>query len=143
MNGKFILIGMYTGAVVVPEFPFNMGIRFAVWAKGEPGQAYKCDFAVVCEPKSDTLSGVEVEFEIEPGESQVFLPLPLLPVKLLGAGDLVLRDNESGAEIIRLKVSSSKSPPQPSDEAQFGNPNPSIPIRPSRKPARKESRKPK
>lgn len=120
MNGKFLIIGMYTGAIIASDFPFRSQLAFGLWANAEPGARYRCEFEVFCDGETDFVSGIEVEIKVDAGETQVFLPIPRLPVKADKEGDLVLREAISGAEVLRIRVTSSSGTSLPPEQSQLG-----------------------
>lgn len=131
-NGKFMIIGMYTGSLIPPKLPYLTKVAFGVWATAPVSGEYHCDFQFILEPEGKVLGGAEIGFELQPGETQVFLPLPALPANIGGPGFIVLRDRISDTEIIRVRVSSPSEHPQPDGQPQPASPESSSPPEPSR-----------
>lgn len=106
-NGKFFFIGVYSNAMLLPDFPQGLALAFGIWATGTPGETYNCVFELSTEPPTEFKSGINVEFALDDDESQAFLPIPPLPVKLENECVVVLREVNSNTEVVRLRAISS------------------------------------
>lgn len=103
-NGKYIVIGMYSGAFVPARLPIATQLVFGVWAVVEEPGKYTCEFEVVLEPDGSTVGSITVEFEMPEDERQIFMNLPGFPVNLGSQGFIVLREVRTRQEVVRLKV---------------------------------------
>lgn len=85
-NGKEILIGIYTGDILVAHFPANL--RLCLWIYFETDQRGEVPLEVraVVAPDDRLLFSGGLVYEIDPaqlpGMRPVTLPLPAMPVKL-------------------------------------------------------------
>lgn len=103
-NGKFMLIGMYAGSFLSPSFPIQVSLQFGIWAQVSESADHHCNFQISLEPGNAPPAGIEVKFEVMPGETEVFLPLPKFPLNIGAPGFLVVKETVSDQEIFRLKI---------------------------------------
>jgi len=124
MNGKFIIIGMYSASFVPARLPVATQIAFGVWAEVEGAGTYKCNFELSLEPDGSPVGSVELEFQMPAEEKEIFIPLPKFPVNIGSPGHIVLKEKLSGQEVIRLKISPPSSvPEQPVAQSPSGAPH--------------------
>ena len=103
-NGKFLIVGMYTGALVALQLPVQIQIAFGVWAVVDGPGSYECEFEFVLEPDATIVGRVAAKFQIAQGDNKIFINLPKIAANIESEGYLVLRETKTEKEIIRLKV---------------------------------------
>lgn len=144
-NGKFLIIGMYSGSLVPPKLPYATQVAFGIWAIVSEAGPYNCKFELVLEPDHSPVARAESEFFMPDGERNMFIPLPRLPLNIGGPGYIVVKETLTGQEVVRLKVTtprpSSGEPERPASQSATAAPESSSPPGPSHPDDRKKRRR--
>lgn len=108
-NGKFLIIGMYTGGFAPQRFPLIIQPAFAIWARADEVGIYNLDFQIFLEPNHHAEGGINVEVEINDPDEPLFVPIKGPPINIGGPGKLKLIDATSGYEVFAIPIGSARN----------------------------------
>ena len=90
-SGKFILIGVYSGDLIVPSFPYTLTLSYLVLVKGSHVGDVKFQFDVTLNDKQVARILGEAELIARPPDYVLQLPVGAVPIQFDEACDLLLR----------------------------------------------------
>lgn len=92
-NGKFILIGAYSGNIGLPFFPIQIAIGFWILAKPSQKGDYQVQFRVKGPEDDEVLAGGQMNVHVQEQENTA-LVIPPMPLSIRSAGDIELQYQE-------------------------------------------------
>ncbi len=101
-NGKFILIGVYSGNIGLSSFPAQIGIGFWMIAKPSKKGEYHIQFRVQILGESDPVVGGEMTAHVRDEQQEAVLIIPPIPILIPSPSDLTLqyREGDSAWNIV-------------------------------------------
>lgn len=93
-NGKYIVIGIYSGDVLVPEFPTQL--VFATYIEFVPERAGEQQFHFRLVGPDGPMAGVQGKFGVAEAGPHVALPIPGLPVSIKQPCDMLVQVSFDG-----------------------------------------------
>jgi hypothetical protein len=86
-NGKYLLIGVYGGNIIVRSFPTDL--QLALWVLARPKTLGRAQVRIrVIGPQQNTLVEGGLEFELKDPARATIMALPGLPLQIQSVGEL-------------------------------------------------------
>lgn len=106
INNKAILIGVYSGSIVVPSFPADIGVAWWIQLNADKMGKYEVEVRVLKDGNSTLLRGILALDVHTPGWSTI--ALPRAPLQLQGPGhlelEIKLKDDQKWMSISEIDV---------------------------------------
>jgi hypothetical protein len=111
-NGKFILIGAYSGNIGLPFFPIQIAIGFWMLAKPSQKGDYQVQFRIKGPGDEEVLASGQMTVHVQEQENTA-LVIPPIPLSIKSAGDIKLQYQEGSESWITICNLQAKLVPSP------------------------------
>lgn len=104
MNGKFILIGVYSEAFIPERLPAPVRLVLALFVDVDQAGAHTIELELRHESASPPVSTLKMEFEATAPVKQALIPIPRASLLVGQPGDLTVHYGPDKTEIMRLAI---------------------------------------
>lgn len=104
MNGKFILIGVYSEAFIPERFPTPVRLMLALFVSIDQAGLHAIELELRHESASPPAVSFKMEFEATAPVKQALIPIPRASLLIGQPGDLTVHYGPDKIEIMRLAI---------------------------------------
>ena len=109
INGKFIIVGMYTEMLLPFTLPQETEMSFFVWVRSSKAGDYKIEIDLYVEPAEIAVATLNVNFSASGPVANSGVGLPPVRIRINEPGAIVLKVRKEQKEILRLPISAPAS----------------------------------